>query len=295
MNFPILFDSDSTNSETFGIRGLPVAYLLDSAGNVVWEGIMVRGKADGTSKAKPELEAAIKEQAGKTLGGRINSILADLGSDSMEIRDRGQAELRRLVLPFPRTARLILKNHIASVSDPEVRGGLKAALDQLPPLEIVAALEQPAVLGRRPAIKVRIRNVSQSEQVVVPALDGSDASARYPRVEIRVTGPGGDRLEVALPERGIDLKSITPADFVRLAPDGEIDLFGRHDHGVLKSWVPSKPGRYKISVSVDYRERGIGHWMGTAAMKDKYLDQLEQLLSRVSSVKIESSIDVEVK
>jgi peroxiredoxin len=35
VKFPVLFDSSRKNSDTYGIRGMPVAYLVDSQGLVV--------------------------------------------------------------------------------------------------------------------------------------------------------------------------------------------------------------------------------------------------------------------
>ncbi len=59
--FPILFDTEAKNSDAYGIRGMPVAYLLGAKGFVVWEGIMVKSKKD----AKEDLEVAIKDEVEK--------------------------------------------------------------------------------------------------------------------------------------------------------------------------------------------------------------------------------------
>jgi len=292
---------DSDSKRPYGIRGLPVAYLLDPRGVVVWEGIRVLD----TKEARPELETAIKDEFGKLnrgilqedVGKGIDALLPKLGSDLIEERDAAQAELRQLVESNPKGARPALKSRIASVTQAEVRQALKAALARLPALELKIELAGEATLGRSPALKVRIQNVSDEEQMAVRSLDGSDAGARYPRIDVQILGPDGKRGDQPLPSRGNDLKSLSPVDFVKLAPGGEVDPFGTggFEHGVLKNWRPTRTGRHTVRIIVDYAERNIGHWMGTAAMQDSYLDKLEGMLSKVPRLRVEASLVIDVK
>jgi len=301
MEFPIVFDAEGKSSDAYGIRALPVAYLLDADGVVVWEGIMVKSKKD----AKGELEAALKDQIEKLKGAipqedlaaRIDDLIPRLASESVAERSAAQADLRRLVESNPKAARPLLKSRIASATDAEVRQALKASLDLLPALELEIELEGEARIDRPLALKVRIRNVSDEDRIVVRSLDGSDAGARYPRIEVQIVGPDGTNEVRPLAARGSDLKPLTPGDFIAVSPGKEMDPLGDGGaaHGVLKSWRPARAGRYTVTIGVDYTERNIGHWIGTAAMQDSYLNKLEGLLSRVPKLKFEAKTVVEVK
>jgi hypothetical protein len=82
-----------------------------------------------------------------------------------------------------------------------------------------------------------------------------------------------------------------------VAPGAGLNPFaeGGTEHGVLKTWRPSRAGRHVIRITADYTERNIGHWMGTAAMKDSHLAALERLLARVPKLKLEARVVIEVK
>jgi hypothetical protein len=296
----VLFDGEGKNSEAYGIRALPVAYLTDATGVVVWEGVMANKK-----EAKPDLEDAIKGQieglkdwiSQEDLARRLDDLIPRLASEKIAERSAAQTELSALVDSNPKTARPLLKSRMATATDTEVRHALRAAYARLPALELQIELEREANVDRPLALKVRIRNVSDENQTVVRSLDGSDAGARHPRFLVEIVGPDGKREDRKLDERKGDLRSLTPGDFILLAPRKEVDPFGDGgcEHGVLKSWRPPRAGRYRMSILIDYTERNIGHWMGTAAMKDSYLDTLERLVDQVPRLQFEGSVEFEVK
>ena len=60
LKFPLLWDKDGKNCETYAIRGFPAAFLIGTDGKVVWEGFP-GAKFDEVEKLlKAELEKVKK-------------------------------------------------------------------------------------------------------------------------------------------------------------------------------------------------------------------------------------------
>ena len=58
IEYPVLHDSAGANTQTYGIRGFPSAYVLNKNGRVVWEGVPMGG---GLARAQGAIEKALTQ------------------------------------------------------------------------------------------------------------------------------------------------------------------------------------------------------------------------------------------
>lgn len=55
--YPVLYDTSATNTQTYGVRAFPSAFVLDKNGKVVWEGVPL---GSDLAEAEAAIEAALK-------------------------------------------------------------------------------------------------------------------------------------------------------------------------------------------------------------------------------------------
>ena len=64
VKFPILWDKDEKNTRTYGVRGMPSAFLVGVDGKVIWEGFPLAGVGKVEERIKAELKKVKKKAAG---------------------------------------------------------------------------------------------------------------------------------------------------------------------------------------------------------------------------------------
>jgi hypothetical protein len=127
---------------------------------------------------------------------QLEDLLPRLGAEEYAERAKAQEQLIKLVEKHPGAARKILKARIKEEKDPEVRSALENALRSLVPLKLILEVDGEAKVGRPIRFKVRIKNQTDEEQVIVKSLDGSDVGWRFPKYLSEFRHGNGDPVKM---------------------------------------------------------------------------------------------------
>lgn len=118
-------------------------------------------------------------------------------------------------------------------------------------LELTARLRSSrAVVGEPLDVEVRLYNRTQRTLALLPALDGSDAGMRLPRITLEVRDAQGVVALPASPRCG-NLNELSAGDFRAVPPGGSIDVLGAGSfgHDGLREFRPAHPGRYTLQFT----------------------------------------------
>ncbi len=98
------------------------------------------------------------------------------------------------------------------------------------PLSVTISADPTVELGKAPAIKVAIKNLTGRETLLVGSLDGSDCGMRFPHCRFEVIGPDGKSAVRGIGRCG-NTNPIREKDIVRVKAGAVFDPFQRVDDG----------------------------------------------------------------
>lgn len=234
------------------------------------------------------------------LAKEFDALLPKLAAESLEERTNALERLKTLARADPSAARPLLRERLAAAADEQVKSGLRAALDSLPKLELKASVDGPVEAGRVPAVKIRLRNLSDGEVCVVRSLDASDCGWRYPKYTARILDPDGKDVTPKMGGRCGNMNAITEGDVSKLAPGVEFDPLGEGSFGIwaLHQWKPDRPGVWKVGLIVDYSAADPDEWngrLGAELLGGPAGNGVRALLARVPKEKLTAEIEVKVE
>lgn len=226
-------------------------------------------------------------------------LIPKLVHESLEERSSALERLKTLAKSDPSVARPLLQERLAAADDEHVKSGLRAALDVLPKLELKAFVAAAAHAGEVPAVRIRLRNISDTEVCVVRRLDASDLGWRYPKFTARILDPEGKDVTPRAEMRCLTMSRVDEGDFTALAPGAEFDPLGDGKHAIwtLDAWKPDRAGIWKVRIEVDYSAADEGEWQGGfPALKGGDIGaRARALLARVPREKMVADVEVTVE
>ncbi len=232
-----------------------------------------------------------------SMDARIAALGPRLASESIEERAAAIEDLKQLVRSDPAVARKALRARLGAESDADVKAALGAAIDALPPLELTLSVKGEPREGEAVRVEARIRNLTDHDILLVPSIHGADLGMRYPKYEVSAarpkgTGPAGRKLISEI----IKSKAITEGDFRTVKPGEEFDPY--EGDGVRlprrQEWTPEVAGRWTFRLVADFTgpDSQWVYGMRTEAAPD---EARAALVARVPHVKLEASLEVDVK
>ncbi len=266
---------------------------MKSMGSLLMAGIFVLGIA---------LDAWTEDRASSNPldAAEVAGLVGKLGAEDFTIRDEAE---KRLFLAGKPVADALKK--ALSSEDPEVRLRVRRILDRLfPVLQLQVRAAGEAKVGRTVSFEIRIKNVSDREQVVVRCLDGSTDGSRFPMYARQIEWAEKTEGATAEAKDGGRLcgncNSLDEDDCVLLKPGETLDPFATHGHGQggfgkwLLEWKPEQAGKASARFTCDFTPENPAFWNGPVE-RAYGLGKAEPLLARVPKLKLEAHVDLEVK
>jgi hypothetical protein len=147
-------------------------------------------------------------------------------------------------------------------------------------------------LGKAPAVKVTIKNLSGREALLVGSLDASDCKWRYPHCWFEIIGPDGKSSVKGIGRCG-NTNPLREKDFVKVKAGGTFDPYMRVDDGGFFSAHQIRPenfpapGTYRIRFHYSTAEKAPARWNGK--LSGAMPPAVPKLLERVPKATIQSN------
>ncbi|GMV80919.1 MAG: hypothetical protein AMXMBFR7_21030 [Planctomycetota bacterium] len=218
------------------------------------------------------------------------ALVQQLGSDAFELREQAEAELQRLGKPALAELRAALKSE-----QPEVAARARRLVARIdPPLVLEVETEGVARAGEPLKIKVRLHNTSDRTVTVVPCLDGSTRTKRFPHFARTIVAPTPAGPQ-AMPMGCGNCNSLGEADLIELKPGERFEpLTHERSFGAeLAEWTPAEAGAHKITFSIRYDAPSELEWNGPVERRGG-LGEVAQRIRQIPSLRLEKTVTVQV-
>jgi hypothetical protein len=178
---------------------------------------------------------------------------------------------------------------MTSSTTPDGGAGTGAAVEVV--LRAAEGVHRP---GRPVAVRIEVRNVTDSDLWMVGVLDGSEEGVRYPHYRPAVMRDG-DTVAAPGPAEDPLVARLRVEDFRRLAPGESFDPTAPEagaDYGALSTfttWACPEPGEYQYVLALSTSSEDPGQWLGRVGPAGDG-ETLRDLIARVPRLNVTSNV-----